>query len=143
MWKTKLGSDAIAFKQAILPFADKYIIERVTVRDYDDRGRVENITKPEYITAAIIPSGSRSGELDSNGFGRRQNAGYGIYAFLPQYFEMGDVIYHPIWGRMRVTSIDDSRYQGVISGTLQRTGTTESSKSYGNKVYEQDEEEYV
>ena len=135
MWKNQPSSDVNAFLQAIQPFMQRYKIDRHTVRSYNQRGRVSNIVVKETVNAFIEPL-QKQLNTNSSGLGRRQTASYKLYTVSPEYVSNGDLIYTPNWGVLKVDSLDDARYQGVISANLVRTGTSEPSSSTNNNLYE-------
>lgn len=137
MWSNKPVSDVEALQQAVQPFIQPFTIERHKIRNYNERGRVDDVVKCEKLYAFIKPS-TKNINTQSDGMGRRVTASYSIIAVVPEYFEENDIIHHPIYGRLKVTSVSDNRYQGMMSGTLVRTGTTESSTSRANHLYEPD-----
>lgn len=135
MWVNKPVSDVEALQQAIQPFIQTYNITRNVVRSYNNRGRVDNLKQNSTVCAAIIP-GSKQLNTQQQGQGRQATASYTIYVVVPEYISLGDLIHTPHWGTLKVQNLDDNRYQGMMSGTLVRTGTTESSCANDNRLYE-------
>lgn len=138
MWSNKPISDVEALQQAIQPFLQQYEVIRHKVQTYNERGRVDDIVKKETITAFIKPNGSRLNTQQPEGMGRRVTNDYTITCVVPEYFNQGDIIIHPVYGRLKVNTINDNRYQGMMSGGLIRTGTTNNKKAQSNHLYEPD-----
>ena len=135
MWVNQPSSDVEAFLQAIQPFMCCYKITRQSIKNYNQRGRVANVTVNETINAFIEPL-QKQLNTNSSGHGRRQTASYKLYAVCPEYVSNGDLIITPHWGILKVDSVDDQRFQGVITANLVRTGTSEPSSSVNNNLYE-------
>ncbi len=135
MWKNQPSSDVHAFLQAIQPFMCKYAITRQAIKSYNERGRVANVAVKDTINAFIEPARKQL-NTNSSGFGRRQTASYTLYTVVPEYISNGDLIFTPMWGVLKVESVDDIRYQGVITANLVRTSTTEPSSATNNNLYE-------
>ena len=135
MWVNQPVSDVEAFLQAIQPFMCKYSITRHAIRSYNERGRVSNVQVNNTVEAFIEPQ-QKQINTNSSGQGRRVSASYKLYAVVPQYVSIGDLIHTPNWGTLKVESLDDQRYQGVITANLTRTGTSEPTTAINNNLYE-------
>ena len=140
MWKNKPVSDIDALWQALEPFAQNYTITRQAIRSYNERGRVSNTETKDFIRAFIQPGG-QSINTDQQGKGRWVKADYSLYTVVPHYVSIGDIIHTPQWGDLKVHSLQDQRYQGMMSANLVRTTTTQHTSRkencYHNLVLEQ------
>jgi hypothetical protein len=135
MWKNKPVSDIDALWQVLEPLAEDYPITRETIRSYNDRGRVDN-TITQDIVRAVIEPGGQSINTDSQGKGRRVKADYTLYTVVPHYISIGDIIHTPYWGDLKVHSLNDNRYQGMMVANLTRVGTTQQTSRTQNCLYE-------
>lgn len=135
MWKNKPISDVGALWQAIEPFAKEYDVTRQVISSYNEKGRVDNTCNKDCILAFIDPS-ARTISSSQSGTGRPVRAEYTLYTVVPHYISIGDVVHTATWGDLKVNGVDDKRYQGMMTATLQRLGTTQQSSRLHNKLYE-------
>lgn len=118
-----LVQDIQALRQVIESMGRQYEIIRKVLRGHNDKGRIDNIVRKDTITAFIVPEQKRI-NTSNEGSGSWVVAQYAIYVVNPDYISMGDIILTQ-YGRLKVISLTDLREEGVMSGNLTRTGTTD------------------
>lgn len=132
---TNAVQDIEALRQVISTFGQHYKIERTKIVSVTERGRLDNTKQVETILAVIQPSNKRI-NTNKDGQGRWVTSESEITVINPDYFSMGDIIYVPGTGRMKVIQVNDLRNIGAMTGQLIRTGTTDTITQRDNKRYE-------
>lgn len=127
--------DIEALRQVMETFGKDYKIQRKKIVSVNERGRLDNVEQIDNIFAVIQPSNKRI-NTNSNGQGRWITSESTITVITPEYFSMGDIIFVPGMGRMKVIQINDVRIMGSMTGELIRTGTTDNFSQRDNKPYE-------
>jgi len=133
------GEDITGFVQAIQPLVSEYKIKRTVLPSYDINGRVSNTNRIDSVYGFIQPGGKRINTNTGDGMGRWVTADYTIYCVLPNYVSMGDLIFTPTYGTLKVVSVEDLRSFGVMNASLTRTSTTDPSSATNNVIYEGDD----
>lgn len=133
MWNN-VTSDIMALKQALQPLCQQYNIRRNVIRNYNERGRVENISRVDVIKGAVVPGSTRI-NTNVDGKGRWVTSDYDIYITNPYYIEVGDII-ETQYGNLKVQSLTDYRQFGMMQGALVHTTTTHKQTQFDNSKYE-------
>lgn len=111
-------TDLQALKQALSMTSERYRVIRETVNKFNEKGRPDSIQKIDIIEASIIQNGDHS--VDQKGQGSWSTETFTVSYIYPDYLRLENIIEHPFYGNLRVTSVNDMRDRGVSTATAVR-----------------------
>lgn len=125
-------SDLQALRQAMEPMQEPIKVISNVVNRYNDKGRPETKTEFRTMMGVIQPYG----DFDIN----RKNGGeqgewlpvkYLLTIIDPDYVRRGEIIEHPILGKLRVVSIKPKKRYGTMSAILEDTASSPDIRDRG------------
>lgn len=118
-----------ALRQALSLTSDRYKVYRQVTNHFDEKGRPDSKEQIEYVELSIIPSGEI--RIDQKEQGSWNTQSFSISYVYPEYLRGEDIIEHPEYGKLRVTSINDMREFGISSATAVRIDSIRQIRNTG------------
>lgn len=102
-----------ALAQAMAPVMDWVKLQKNIINKFNDKGRPENVTEWVDIQCVVIPDGERSRRQTANG--DRSEMRFSIMYLAPVQLYIGNIIWHPDWGFIKIEGYDGMKKAGLTS----------------------------
>lgn len=116
-----------AMAQCVSPLLDYSVkLYMNAVSKFNDKGRPEHIQDVVQFPSIITPSGSRSRSSSSGG--DRSTMHYNVLYLPSEVLNIGDILEHPVHGKMKITKFDGYGQYGLTSAQATHIGSTNDVK---------------
>lgn len=110
--------DLQALRQAISLTSDRLLVYRNVTNHYNEKGRPDSKVEAELVELAVVPNEDYSVNRKEQGSWSSET--FSVSYVYPDYLQLEDIIEHPVYGKLRVTSIKDMREFGVSTARAER-----------------------
>ena len=124
-------TDLQALRQALEISGKNYKVIRQEVNKFNDKGRPDSIEKVDYIYASITPKGDLT--VNRKGQGSWTAESFEVSYLYPDYLRVENLIEHPIYGQLKIKSINDMRQYGLSTAVAVRVGSIRTIYDKGER----------
>lgn len=135
-----LSQGQAAMAQCVAPLLDHSVkLQRNSVSKFNDKGRPEHVQDLVLFPCVITPLGSTSRRATSSG--DRAKTRFNVLYLPPQVLNIGDILEHATYGKMKIAEFDGYGQYGLTSAQATKLGGADnvrdgdSIRTFPRKTY--------